>query len=261
MNNPNNTWVYNYPLPPGYTPPPPQAPKSTLTPPAGKNPGLALAMVCVMALTALVAAVVPFLNGPSLIDSVLSSPVYLALVAANLLMTLLVFLQFVLPGWEPRRKILGWLLGVSLLCTLALTIYGVVQGMQIGLSAADDILGDPAVSGFANIFTIVISVVGALVVIAMSPFFYLLLGIWTKKSMEKVAGVFAAISLGSTVLFTPLGLLLTSLTAGAFELPATLWTTTLPSLASSVCAVIFYFTWPVMERPVLEKSDPTSSGL
>ena len=261
MDNPNNAWVYNYPLPPGYAPPPPPPPKSSLTPPKGKSPGLALAMVCLMALAALAIAATNLLGtGNDLVDSMTAKPVYFAIAAADLLVTLLAFLKFVLPSWEPHRKTLGWLLGLSLLGTLAQTVYLVSQGAQIGASAAMGGFGNASATDFASAFAIVVGVISALVGIAMHPFFYLLLGVWTKKSMEKVAGVFAAVSLGSTLLFVPLGILLGSLTKGSFELPDTLWTSTIPALANGICAVIFYFSWPVLDRPVLEKTDMTSTN-
>ena len=262
MSNPNNSWIYNYPLPPGYAPPPPPPPKGLLVPPKGKNRALALAMVCGMALVSLAASLLPFLNGPGVIDSLLANPLYIGLDALNLLLFLLVFLKFVLPGWEPHRKILGWLLGALLLCSLALSIYSVLQGLQIGFSAAGEAYGaDSGLMEGMRIGGMVGGVIGALLGVAMSPFLYLFIGACNKKSMEKVAGVFAAVAVGGSIISVPITLLAGLLASDVMEMPATLWTTTLPGLVSSICAVILYFTWPVLERPVLEKPDPTSSGL
>ncbi|MCL2299967.1 MAG: hypothetical protein FWC27_07460 [Firmicutes bacterium] len=251
MDNPNNGWVY-YP-PPGYTPPPPPQ-NGLMSPPAGKSSALALAMVCVMALGALVAALSPFLTGPGLIDSLLEDPVYLALSVACLLCNLLVYLKFALPGWEPHRKTLSWLLGAAILAGLAFSVYAAVQGFSIGLASAGEILGDdPVVSGIMRGSLLVGGVIGGVVGIAVNPFFWLLIGAGRKKSMEKVAGLVSIISLGFSLLSVLITTLVGSLAAGGIELPDNLWTGTLPSLVSGVCAIIFYFTWPVLERPVLEK--------
>jgi len=214
----------------GYPPPPP-AQRGLLVPPAGKRQGLALAMLCVMALTALVSAARPFVTGPGLTNSVLSDPLYIGLTALNLLLTLLVYLKFVLPGWKPHRKTLGWLLGASLACTLVLTVYGVLQGIRLG--------------------SMVNSMIGGILGVAMSPFLYLFVGACNKKSMEKIAGIFAVVSLGIPLL-SILALLLTSRLAESIELLGFLLTLLFP-LVGAVCSFVLYFTWPVLERPVLER--------
>jgi hypothetical protein len=208
-------------------------------------------MVCVMALAALATVVMNFLGtGGSLAGSVVSNPAYFAIAAADLLVTLLAYLKFVLPGWEPHRKTLGWLLGLSLLGTLAQTIYLTSQGAQIGASAAGDILGDdPALSGIMRGSVLVGGVIGGVIGVGMSPFLYLLIGVCNKKSMEKVAGVFAAISLSGYLLVIPLSLLLSRLA----EMP-NLLPTYIPAFVGSVGATVLYFTWPVLDRPVLEKT-------
>jgi len=208
-----------------------------------------------MALTALIAAVMPFLTGAGLIDSVLSNPLYLALDAANLLLLLLVYLKFLLPGWEPHRKTLGWLLGAAILCGTVFSAYATVQGFSAGVSAAEATLGgEAAIAGILRVSAAIGVALGALAGIATNPFLYLLVGTWTKKSMEKLAGVFAAVSLAMGMVAIPFTLVAGSLAEGVIAVPATLWTVTLPGLVSSLCAVIFYFTWPVLDRPVLEKT-------
>jgi len=232
--------------------------KGISVPPAGKNRGLALALVAVMALATLVAALMPFLTDQRIIGSLLSNPVYLGLDALNLLLALLVYLKFVLPGWEPHRKVLGWLLGLSILSSLAFSIFSVFQGFNIGLEAAGGLGGDPTVSGIVNGSLIVGGVIGGVAGIVINPFFWLLIGIWKKKSMEKIAGVVSIVSLGFSLLSVLLTTLLGSLSAGVADLPETLWTSTVPALVSTVCAMILYFSWPVLSRPVLEKPDPAS---
>jgi len=209
-------------------------------------------MVCGMALIALATAVTPYLGGNSILDGLLSDPLYIGLSAANLLLSLLMLLKFTLPGWEPHRKTLGWLLGGSLACSLGLALYTVVRAFYIGVSAAGG-FDDPVMAGIMRVSTIVGGVIGGLVGMAMSPQFILLLGLRAKKSTEKVAGVVSAVSLGWTVLAVPLGMLAGSLASGAMELPETLWSSTVPSIVSLVCAVVFYFSWPVLDRAVLEK--------
>ena len=259
MDNPNNPYAY-YP-PPGY-PPPSQPPpeKGLLTAPAGKNSSLALAMVCVMALTTLVSTLLFYLNGADIIDTILANPVNIVLEALCLLLALLVYLKFLLPGWEPHRKALTWLLGVTLLCTLGSSVYGLIQGLQIGMAAMgeSDIFGtDPTMAGMAGVvrgITLAASIFGVLASFVMRPFFVLFIGVAAKKSTEKVAGVVSAVSLGLGVLMIPVSMLLGSLTAGEFALPDNLLTSTVPTLISNVCALVFYFTWPVLERPVLGKT-------
>jgi len=253
MDNPNNSWVY-YP-PPGYPPPsPPPPPNGLLAPPAGKNRGLSLSMVCVMALGALAAALTPYLTGPGIIDSLLSDPAYLALSAAGLAFNLLVFLKFVLPGWEPHRKTLGWLLGAAILAGTVFSVYAAIRGFSIGVAAAGEALGgDPVVSGVLRGSMLIGGVIGGVIGIAVNPFFWLLIGSLRKKSMEKVAGLLAIISLGFSLLSVLLTTLMGSLAAGVIEMPDNLWTGTLPAVVSGVCAIVFYFAWPVLERPVLEK--------
>jgi hypothetical protein len=256
MDNPNNAWAFPPPPPPGYAPPPPP-PKGLLAPPRGKRRGLALAMVCLMALAALLSAVMPFFAGDGLIGGMLSDPLYLGLDAANLLLALLVYLKFALPGWEPHRKALGWLLGASMVCSLAFGCYAVLHGMRIGFSAAGEAFGagaDAAVMAGARIGALISALAG----VGMNPFLYLLVGACAKKSMEKIAGVLAAVSLGSALLSIPISLLTSRLAAEALEMPTSLWdpvwATAVPALASAACAVVFYFSWPVLERPVLEKT-------
>ena len=255
MDNPNNSWVYypppEYLPPPGYPLPPPPAPRGLLAPPAGKNRGLALGLLCVMALVQLAATLLPYLGGSDFIDVWASNPLHLAMDGLNLLLALLVLLKFLLPGWEPHRKTLAWLLGVMLLVTMGSYVYGLFQGFEIGAAAAGGTVEGALMTGMR-----IGAVFGALFGMAMRPQFWLLIGIWAKKSMEKLAGLFSFIAMGGSLLLTGGGLLLTLL-AGEAVIPDTLWTVTLPGLAASLCWGIFCFTWPVLERPVLEnKQNP-----
>jgi len=254
MDNPNNSWTYPPPPPYGYPPPPP--PKGFSVPPAGKSRGLALAMVCLMALAALVSAAMPFFIGAGTIDGVLSNPLYVGMNAANLLLSLLAYLKFVLPGWEPHRKTLGWLLTAELASTLAFSIYAVFQGLQAGVSFAGEAYGgmDSAAMAVVRVAVVIGLVIGIAAAAAVNPFFYLIIGAWKKKSMEKLAGVFAAISGGLTLLVIPLFLLLGRLTDGAIEV-SSLLPSYIIAFVSAVGATVFYFTWPVLDRPVLEKAE------
>lgn len=255
MDNPNNAY---YPPQPDYQPP---QPTGLLAPPAGKRPKLALAMVCCMALTALAASLIPFLTGPGLIDSLLADPLYIGLSAASLLLTLLVLLKYVLPGWEPHRKTLGWLLGGALVCSSALGVYGVVQGFQIGFASAG-VSSGAIDSGFMDGMRIGMTaggIIGLLAGIAMNPHFILLIGLAAKKRTEKVAGLLAMLSLGWSLLALVLNVGIGLLTGGTFNLAEALLTSTLPGMAQLIFSVIFYLTWPVLERPVLEAGGPQTA--
>jgi len=271
MDNPNNPWAYPPPPPPGYAPPapvpPPPPQKGLFAPPQGKNRGLALAMVCLMALAHLASVLITNLNSSDLAAGLSLSlgPLQLAVPAVNLLLTLLVFLKCVLPGWEPHRKIFGWLLGAWAAGSLGSSVYGMIAGFRI---MNESLVG----SGFSGAFNAgfiggaIGGAVGALYGIATSPQGILLFGVLAKKSTEKIAALVSAISFGLSVLLIPLGLLLFKFLAqfaetidlpeilqvGIFE-SGVLWVSTTAGMILSLCWAIFLFTWPVLERPVLER--------
>jgi len=247
MDNPNNSWAY-YPPPPGYPPPPPPAPTGLLAPPAGKNRSLALALLSLMALVQIAVTLVPYLGGSDFMSTWTSNPLHLAMDGMNLLLALLVLVKFLLPGWEPHRKTLAWLLGVMLLVGTGSYVYGLFQGFEIGIEAAGGVMEGPLMTGLG-----IGAVFGALFSMAIRPQLWLLIGIWAKKSMEKLAGLITFIAMGGSLLLTLAGVLLTML-SGEIVLPDILWTVTVPGLASSLCWGIFCFTWPVLDRPVLEKA-------
>jgi len=262
MDNPNNPWAFSPQPPPpppplpGYAPPPP--PKGLLAPPRGKRRGLALAMVCAMALAQLASVVMS-----SFIDfgaGIVSGPLQLGLDAAGLLIALLVFLKCVLPGWEPHREIFGWLLGVWAIGSLAGGIYGGIAGIR----AVEEAMGGSAF-GIASIGGIVGGAFGALYGIVISPQGILLFGVLAKKSTEKIAGLVSAVSCGFGLLSIPLLWLGGRLATDLLDLPEALMpgallssgavlANTVAGLALSLCWAVFLFTWPVLERPVLEKN-------
>jgi len=250
MDNPNNSWVYypppEYPPPPGYPPPP--APRGLLAPPKGTKRGLALVLLCAMALVQLAATLLPYLAISDFIDVWAANPLHLAMDGANLLLVFLVLLKFLLPGWEPHRKTLAWLLGVTLLAGMGSYVYGLFQGFAIGVEEAGGAMEGPLMTGMR-----IGAVFVTLFITAIRPQFWLLIGIWAKKSMEKLAGLITFISMGGSLLLTLVGILLTML-GGEAKIPDILWTVTVPGLASSLCWAIFCFTWPVLDRPVLEKA-------
>lgn len=254
MGNPNNPWAFSpQPPPPGYAPPPPPPPKGLLAPPQGKRRGLALAMVCAMALAQLASAVMA--NFIDFGAGIVSSPLQLGLAAANLLIALLVFLKCVLPGWEPHRKILGWLLGVWVIGSLAGSVHGIIIGIRV--------VGSDFV--IANIGGVIGGVFGALYGIVLSPQGILLFGVLAKKSTEKIAGLVSAVSFGLGLLAIPLLRFLSSVADAALGLPEALQidsllgsgavlANTVAGTVLSLCWIVFLFTWPVLERPVLEKN-------
>ena len=258
MENQNNAWAY--PPPPQGCAPVPPPPKGLLAPPRGKSRGLALAMVCLMALAHLASVLIANLTPNDLVSDILSSPLQLALPAANLLITLLVFLKCVLPGWEPHRKTLGWLLGVWVLGYLASSIYGTIAGFRL---VNESLGGSFGIAGVGGMF-------GALYGIAVSPQGILLFGVLAKKSTEKLAALVSAVtgalSLLSIPLLWALGRLMSLLVASGFFdgfsesltpgalLSGVLLPSTIAGLALSLCWAVFLFTWPVLERPVMEKT-------
>jgi len=247
MDNPGNSWVYSPPPPPEYSPPPP-APRGLLSPPAGKNRNFSLGLLCVIALIQVGGTLLVYLNGSDVIGTLASNPFTLALDAINVLLSLLVLLKFLLPGWEPHRKTLAWLLGASLVLYAGTLVYGLLLGFALGAEAAGGAVEANLMTGMR-----VGSVIGALIGTVVRPQFFLLVGIWAKKSTEKLAGLFSFIALGWGLLAAALGILLNMLSGEAL-VPGTLWTVTLPGLAGSLCWGILCFTWPVLNRPVLEKA-------
>jgi len=262
MDNPNNPWAYP-PPPQGYAPsPPPPPPKGLLAPPQGKNRGLALAMVCLMAIAQLASVLAVNLTG---FDAGIPGSLQLALAAANLLFTLLVFLKCVLPGWEPHRNILGWLLGIWALGSLAGSVYSSVVAAQI---VGEALAGSSF--GFAGIGGLIGGMFGALYSIVISPQGILLFGVLAKKSTEKIAGLLSAISCGFGLLSIPLfwaldrfltsfaesGLLdfPESLLPGNLLLSGTVLVSSIAGLVLSLCWAVFLFTWPVLDRAVMEKT-------
>ena len=258
MDNPNNPWAFSPqpPPPPGYAPPPPPPPKGLLAPPQGRSRGLVLAMVCLMALAHLASVLVTNLTANDFIAGMASDPLQLGLTALNLLLTLLVFLKCVLPGWEPHRIIFGWLLGAWALGSLAGSAYGIGQAFR-SLSGS---------LGFAGIGGVVGGAFGALYGIVVSPQGILLFGVLAKKSTEKIAALVAAVSFGLSALLIPLGLLLFRFLeqfAETIDLPeiqqlgnqlsGALLPSTIAGLVISLCWAVFLSTWPVLDRPALEK--------
>ena len=247
MDNPNNSWVYVPPSPPEVPPPPPPAPRGLLAPPAGKNRSFALGLLCVFALLQIAGSLLIYLDGSDLMSALASNPLNLAFDGLNVLLFLLVLLKFLLPGWEPHRKTLAWLLGISLVNYAASFIYGMNLGFVLGAEAAGGVA-----DGTTMTVMRVGAVIAALFVMALRPQFWLLIGIWSKKSMEKLAGLFSFIALGWGLLAAGISIF-ANMMAGEALFSNTLWTVTLPGLAATLCWGILCFTWPVLERPVLEK--------
>ena len=250
MDNQNNPW--GYAPPPGYPVPqpvPPPQPTGLLAPPKGKSRGFALFLLAAMALAQLAASLMPYLDGSSLVyDLLRDNPLSIALDALNLLLALLVLLKFLLPGWEPHRKTLAWLLGFNLLGMLGTTIFGALLGFNLGESMAGGM--DSVIMGAVRVGTIIGVVIGMLA----RPQFILLIGIWSKKSTEKIAGLLSAASMGLGLL----GMLVSGLAMRVAELGAEQLslTSTVPALAASLCWAIFCFVWPVLDRPVLAEKPP-----
>jgi len=257
MHNPNNSWVFN-------SPPPEQ--KGLFAPPAGKHRGLALAMACLMAAAHLVSVLASSIDPPGLAAGMAFEPLQLVITAVNLLLTLLVFLKCVLPGWEPHRGTLGWLLGLWALGSLTASIYGSIEGIRI---AREAFVGSGFAGGYMGGY-FVGGLAGALYGVVISPQGILLFGVLAKKSTEKVAGLVSVVSLAFSLLAIPLlwlagrfllsfaasGLLLDlpeALMPGSLLSSGFLLSTTIASFVLTLCWAVFLFTWPVLDRPVLEK--------
>jgi len=212
-------------------------------------------MVCLMALANLASVLITNLTSSDLVAGMASDPLQLGLTALNLLLTLLVFLKCVLPGWEPHRSIFGWLLGAWALGSLAGSAYGIGQAFRT-LSGS---------MGFAGIGGMIGGAFGALYGIVISPQGLLLFGVLAKKSTEKIAALVSAVSFGLGLLAIPLLMLAGRFLSSAAEaelpealqigdlLSGTLLPSTIAGLVISLCWAVFLFTWPVLDRPVLEK--------
>ena len=138
------------------------------------------------------------------------------------LLVIPVLLKFSLPDWQPHKTWLGWLLGFAFAASSLSEFYSF---------SLPDIL-----------FT--------LARILLNPFFPLLIGVACKKSTEKIAGVFAAISLAGLAITT---FLIFTNPERVVGVPSVY----LMRLFAYTVYTILFFTWPVLTRPILEKESPS----
>jgi len=161
-----------------------------------------------------------------------------ALWVASTLAQVLVLLKFLRRGREPRRKWLGWLLGISLATDLLSSFFTNLPDMRDTLFAQL-----PAwMATYGLIGGIIISFV-------TKPFFHLLYGVLRKKSTEKRAGVFACINLG-IFLISLISMLVQRTSA---------WPSIIIGIFIETGYIALYFSWPVLTRPILgliEKEKP-----
>jgi len=156
-----------------------------------------------------------------------ASPLAIVL-GAVLNLTLL--LKFLLPGWRPHRKWLGWLLAAGLVAPPLVVAPSFVKISQSG--------NNP----MGPVGMIVLVSITFTLTMLLSPQFHLLRGIIRNKSTEKTAGKFSIVML----VIASLGLLLGDTT----------WYSVVFNTLISVGFTILYFTWPVLSRPILEKIEP-----
>ena len=165
------------------------------------------------------------------------------------LLAVLVLLKFLLQNWHPHRMWLGGLLGLSLVKELWDTIQSLPDVRETMSRQMDAQFGDRAFllpPGFIDTIIPFVIVFACIGVIAINPYFYLLLGTVFKKKMEKTAGVFSAIRLG----FLALTMVFAFSTLSMLRFN---WSNDLPQLLIPLGYTILYFSWPVLSRPILQQ--------
>ena len=224
-------------------------------PPTGKNPQLTTWVIYAM-LGLTLASVVFSLLGGGMDQVIFAQDATLPVTIVSIVGTLfggLVFLKFVSPGWEPHRKVLGWLLGGTLLLRTAglaamVVVAFITEGVEV-VQGVDASGADLATADLHRTIVIVTSVVISVFVfvisVLLSPEFHLLRGLWRKKSTEKTAGVLSAIMLGFSILML-LGVVAESDTGTLAVLSM------LPAILILLGQVIVYFSWPVLDKPISE---------
>jgi len=102
--------------------------------------------------------------------------------------------------------------------------------------------------------SIAMTAVLMLVALLFTPSVWLLLGLARRKTSEKMAGL-----MGCVNLFVILMVLLPRLAGVGTPTSTPIYVTAL-DLVQGVCYVALLFKWPLLDRPVLETPDPTSTG-
>ena len=189
------------------------------------------------------------------------SPLVIAMLAFGALLGTLTMLKFLLPGWNPHKKWLAWLLGGSLIAgltgvfVLLLPLRGMLQNIamttpelseSLPFGSATAVVMSDAIYGIV----IAVSIAALIFFILLSPYFHLLRGLIRSKSTERAAGALSAAWLGLSVIMLA-GTTIVSIITGS-EIsgnPASRILTILIYIGD----VILYYNWPVLTRPILEK--------
>lgn len=212
-----------------------------LTPPQGNHRTLSLVMVFIMIAAVLYRIIRLFVsigNGSISFDNI----PYTLLNMLSLLAELLVYAKFILHIWEPHRKTLPWLLGGVLVFRLLRDIYSLWHTLSA--------YNDPSLGGQTSIAAI--SLISMIISIVTNPCFILLIGHWRNRSTEKIAALISSIGFVLFIGSFVFNVLYSQQILDQTDALTSLLRTYLPTIVSATCTIIFYATWPVLNRPVLE---------
>ena len=157
------------------------------------------------------------------------------------LLAIPVLLKFLLPDWQPHKKWLGRLLGLAFTASLLFEVYSLISLWG----------GKPVTFDANRIYSFVLDIISVLANILLNPLLPLLIGIARKKSTEKTAGVFAAISFGGLAVLLIFTYTDVAMVVGVPPIY-------LMKLYIYLAYSILFFTWPVLTRPILEIEQPRS---
>lgn len=213
-----------------------------LTPPKGSHPRIALLMVCAIIALSLFSALLPYLG---IYPKVPPTAIGIISTVLNVLCFLAIHLAYIVPLRENRRKTLSILFCISLLLSIAMSLYTAIT------SIASLGSGNGQTAG-----TIIIGFVSGLISLALDPMLILLLGLRLGKSTEKIVALIYAITLVLTFVsmfsyfaMAPLGY---DAYVGEGYTTRMIFNTALAG-AGNLFSTVFYCIWPVLDRPVLSK--------
>lgn len=210
---------------------PPKA-KSFARAPKGKNKTLALAMLAGAILFLLVGTILAGTGNNAQISVANKGRVWLVLWLTSQALVLCMYLLFLLPlKRDMRRPSLITIMGAYL-------VFTAVSG-GITLMKQDD-------GGSTLGVRIAAMVVATLIVLLLTPAFWLFRGALRRRSAEKAAALMCFINV-----FVTFFSLISTLTKGAAATAATPVYVSALEVAQGICFFILLTQWPVLDRPVL----------
>ncbi len=226
--------------------------RKLLTPPKGKSPMLAFAMLLILAAAQLATTIQNFNVQIDNIAGSAYNTLYMILLVVSLLAEFLIYLKFLLPGWEPHRNHLRWIFIVWLVVSVVVTIYVAMLGVNVGMESMLAQYGQTG-AGFSTMMTIFV-IITSLISVALNANFVLFLGVMTKKSTEKVAALLSIIMLGFVLIGIPLRLISNAMVPEASAVNSiSNWITTGIGIVMYTCTFVLLRSWPVLSKTVFEK--------